>query len=149
MKIEMEFQGLKELIRAFEEAASDDDVKTVNKNIVKKGQPIVEKIMSGKIPKSTDIRLSGRGFGTKSSVMSHARDSIPLGKMNVKGSEVSADVGWEKSDRSQHFYVKFINWGTIYRPPQEFIYATGREADGELQRIAEQEYQEYLNNTLR
>ena len=38
---------------------------------------------------------------------------------------------------------------TIYRPPQEFIYATGREADAELQKIAEQEYQSYLDNTLK
>ena len=29
-------------------------------------------------------------------------------------------------DEGGHFYVRFINWGTIYRPPQEFIYATGR-----------------------
>ena len=42
----------------------------------------------------------------------------------------------------------FINWGTIYRPPQEFIYATGREADAELQKIAEQEYQAYLDRTV-
>lgn len=52
-------------------------------------------------------------------------------------------------ERREHFYVKFINWGTIYRPPQEFIYATGREADAELQKIAEQEYQSYLDNTLK
>lgn len=63
--------------------------------------------------------------------------------------EQYADVGWEKSDNSEHFYVKFINWGTIYRPPQEFIYATGREADAELQKIAEQEYQSYLDNTMK
>ena len=57
--------------------------------------------------------------------------------------------GGIKKLNSEHFYVKFINWGTIYRPPQEFIYATGREADAELQKIAEQEYQSYLDNTLK
>lgn len=31
---------------------------------------------------------------------------------------------------------------------QEFIYATGREADAELQKIAEQEYQAYLDRTV-
>jgi HK97 gp10 family phage protein len=57
---------------------------------------------------------------------------------------------WEKNtqDEGGHFYVRFINWGTIYRPPQEFIYATGREADAELQKIAEQEYQAYLDRTV-
>ena len=149
MKIEMEFQGLQELVKAFEDAASDEDIRAVNKKIVEQGEPVVKRIMSGKIPKSVDIKLSGRGFGSKSSATSHAADSVPLGAVKVKDTGASADVGWEKSDNSEHFYVKFINWGTIYRPPQEFIYATGREADAELQKIAEQEYQSYLDNTMK
>ena len=130
-------------------AASDEDIKEVNQKIVKQSEPVVKNIMSGKIPKSADIKLSGRGFGSKSSVTSHAADSIPMGAVKMKDTGATADVGWEKSDNSEHFYVKFINWGTIYRPPQEFIYATGREADAELQKIAEQEYQSYLDNTLK
>lgn len=149
MKVEMEFTGLQELVKAFEEAASDEDVKAVNKKIVEKSQPVVKNIMSSKIPKSADIKLSGRGFGTKSSVSAHAADSVPMGKVKVKDTGASANVGWEKSDNSEHFYVKFINWGTIYRPPQEFIYATGREADAELQNIAEQEYQAYLDSKMK
>lgn len=149
MRIEMEFPGLQELVKAFEAAASDDDIKRVNKKIVEQGEPVVKRIMSGKIPKSADIKLSGRGFGTKNPVTAHAADSVPLGKVSIKKTGVSADVGWDKSYNGEHFYVKFINWGTIYRPPQEFIYATGREADTELQKIAEQEYQSYLDNTLK
>lgn len=149
MKIEMEFQGLQELMKAFEAAASDEDIKEVNKKIVERGQPVVKQIMSRKIPKSADIKLSGRGFGSKSSVTAHAADSVPIGKVSVKDAGASADVGWDKTDNSEHFYVKFINWGTIYRPPQEFIFATGREADAELQKIAEEEYQSYLDNTLK
>ena len=84
MKIEMEFQGLKELMKAFEDAASDEDIKEVNQKIVKQSEPVVKNIMSGKIPKSADIKLSGRGFGSKSSVTSHAADSIPLGAVKVK-----------------------------------------------------------------
>ena len=105
---------------------------------------------SGKIPKSKDIKKSGRGFGSKSSVSAHAADEIPIGKVKVNGTGATADVGWEKNtqDEGGHFYVRFINWGTIYRPPQEFIYATGREADAELQKIAEQEYQAYLDRTV-
>ena len=113
MKIEMEFQGLQELVKAFEDAASDEDIRAVNKKIVEQGEPVVKRIMSGKIPKSVDIKLSGRGFGSKSSVTSHAADSVPLGAVKVKDTGASADVGWEKSDNSEHFYVKFINWGTI------------------------------------
>lgn len=149
MKVEMEFQGLQELLKAFEDAASDAEIAEVNRKIVEKSEPVVEKIMSGKIPKSADIKKSGRGFGTKSSVSTHAADSVPMGKPKVKGAGVSAEVGWDKSDNSEHFYVKFINWGTIYQPPREFIYATGRDADSELQKIAEQEYQTFLDNTIK
>lgn len=149
MRIEMEFQGLKELVKAFEDAASDADAKEVNRKIVEKSEPVVKGIMSKKIPKSADISQSGRGFGSKSSVSGHAADSIPTGNIKHKGTGASEEIGWKITDDSQErFYVKFINWGTIFRPPQEFIYATGREADGELQRIAEQEYQTYLDNTV-
>lgn len=148
MRIDMEFQGLQELVKAFEQAASDDEIKKVNKQIVEKSEPTIKRIMSSKIPKSADIKKSGRGFGSKSSVSTHASDSVPIGKVKYKGTSASADVGWEKSDNSEHFYVKFINWGTIYQPPREFIYATGREADGELQKIAEEEYQNFLDKTV-
>lgn len=148
MRIEMEFEGLEELVKEFEKAASDDAIRATNKKIVERAKPVVKRIMSGKVPKSADISKSGRGFGTKSSVSSHAADSVPIGKVKVKDTGASAEVGWDKSDRSEHFYVKFINWGTIYQPPREFIFASGREADGELQKIAEQEYQSFLDNIV-
>ena len=34
MKIEMEFQGLQELMKAFENAASDSDIAKTNKKII-------------------------------------------------------------------------------------------------------------------
>lgn len=148
MKIEMEFKGLEELVRAFEKAASDEEIKVVNKRIVEKSKPVVKRIMSGKVPKSANITKSGRGFGSKSRVSTHAADSVPVGKVKIKDIEASAEVGWDKSDNSEHFYVKFINWGTIYQPPREFIFESGREADGELQKIAEQEYQSFLDKTV-
>ena len=70
MKIDIEFKGLEELVKAFESAASDEDIAQVNKTIAEKGEPVVQRIMSGKIPKSKDIKKSGRGFGSKSSVIS-------------------------------------------------------------------------------
>ena len=149
MRIDMQFEGLFELMKAVEALASDDEIRNVNKNIVKEATPAVKNIMAGKIPKSADVSKSGRGFGTKSSVTAHASEEIPLGDVKTRGTAASAQVGWEKSDNSPHFYVKFINWGTIYRAPQEFIYATGREADSVIQEIAENEYQKFLDNTIK
>ena len=50
MRIEMEFEGLEELVKAFEKAASDDAIKETNKKIVERAQPVVKRIMSGKMP---------------------------------------------------------------------------------------------------
>ena len=33
MKVEMEFKGLEELVKAFEESASDEEIKEVNRTI--------------------------------------------------------------------------------------------------------------------
>ena len=124
MKIEMEFQGLKELMKAFEDAASDEDIKEVNQKIVKQSEPVVKNIMSGKIPKSADIKLSGRGFGSKSSVTSHAADSIPLGAVKVKDTGASADVGWEKSEQ-RTFLCEIHKLGN-YLSPASRIYLCNR-----------------------
>lgn len=151
MEIEMEFQGIEELIKAFEKAASDDEIRAVNRKIVEKGEPVVKRIMSEKVPRSDDHSKSGRWEkdSKKRKVPDkRAADSVPMGKVKVKGTSASAEVGWDKGTKAEHFYVKFINWGTIYQPPREFIFATGREADSELQKIAEQEYQAFLDNTV-
>ena len=55
MKIDMEFKGLEELVKAFESAASDEDIAQVNKTIAEKGEPVVQRIMSGKIPTSKKV----------------------------------------------------------------------------------------------
>ena len=48
MKVEMEFQGLQELLKAFEDAASDAEIAEVNRKIVEKGEPVVKKIKIGR-----------------------------------------------------------------------------------------------------
>ena len=48
MKVEMEFQGLQELLKAFEDAASDAEIAEVNRKIVEKSEPVVKKICPGK-----------------------------------------------------------------------------------------------------
>lgn len=151
MRIETELQGMDELVKALEQCATEAEIRELNKNIVTKAQPIIKSEMASRMPKSKDVSKSGRGFGTKSSVSAHAMDEIPMGKPKTKGTAVTAEVGWEKNtqDEGGHFYVRFLNWGTIYRPPKEFIYKTGRAVEGQIQNIAEREYQSYLDKTVR
>lgn len=144
----MEFQGIDELVKALEKCATDSQIQNLNKSIVTKAQPIIKSEMTSKMPKSRNQSMSGRGFGSKSHPSSHAADAIPLDKVKVSGTRAEADVGWTKADNSEHFYVKFINWGTVERPPQEFIYKAGRAAEGQIRQIAEKEYQDFLNRTV-
>ena len=150
MKVEMEFKGLEELVKAFEESASDEEIKEVNRTIAEKAEPVVQRIMSGKMPKSADISKSGRGFVNVSQCRHMQRMKYRWEKSKQKERERQQMSGGKRTHKTRAvtFYVRFINWGTIYRPPQEFIFATGREADGELQKIAEQEYQSFLDNTV-
>ena len=148
MRIEMEFQGLDELVKALERCATEKEIQTLNKNIVAQAQPLIKAEMSREMPKSRNQELSGRGFGSKSHPSGHAANAVPIEKVKVQGTRAEADVGWTKSDNSEHFYVKFINWGTVDRPPQEFIYKAGRAAEGKIQSIAEKEYQNFLDRTV-
>ena len=148
MKIDMEFQGMDELVKALEQCATESEIANLNKNIVTKAEPIIKSEMSGKMPKSRNQDLSGRGFGSKSHPSSRSSDAIPIGKIKTDGTKAEADVGWTKADNSEHFYVKFINWGTVKQPPREFIYKAGRAVEGQIQSIAEREYQNYLNKTV-
>ena len=43
MRIEMEFEGLEELVKAFEKAAGDDEIKATNRKIVEKSEPVVRR----------------------------------------------------------------------------------------------------------
>lgn len=148
MRIEMEFQGMDELVKALEKCATESEIANLNKNIVTKAEPIIKSEMSGQMPKSRNQDLSGRGFGSKSHPSSHASDAVPIGKIKTSGTRAEADVGWTKADNSEHFYVKFINWGTVLQPPREFIYKAGRSSEGQIQNIAEREYQSFLDKTV-
>lgn len=100
MKIDMEFKGLEELVKAFESAASDEDIAQVNKTIAEKGEPVVQRIMSGKSQSQRTSKKWAR-VRFKSSVSAHAADEIPIGKVKVNGTGATADVGWERTHRTR------------------------------------------------
>ena len=53
----------------------------------------------------------------------HMADNIPL-KLIKEGSCKSVEYGWEKSDNSDFYYAKFVEWGTSNNkyPKRPFIY---------------------------
>lgn len=146
MKINLEFMGLEELMKGVEMAGDDSEIRELNKSIISQVQPHAVKAMESRMPRSKDISKSGRGWGTQRPVTAHAADSIPVQKVRAHNQTgARGSVGWENiQDAGDYFYVKFINWGTLLQPPQEFVFSAGREVDGILKGIAEKEYQAFL-----
>ena len=149
MDITLEFKGLDELMKGIEEAATESEIQQLNKKIIKDIQPIVIETMSNLMPRSADISKSGRGWGTQRPVLAHSADSIPEGTVRAFGDTgATANIGWNEGNLGDHFYVKFTNWGTVQQPPRNFVFEAGRQVDAELKKIAEKEYQRFLNNKI-
>lgn len=151
MKMNVEFSGLTETLKALEECATDKELRRTNKAIVERAQPTVHQSMKKRIPVSADNSKSGRGLkGGRSSrpEHGHAKDNIPIEKVRVRGTTATGEVGWTLSDNSEYFYMKFVEWGTVNMPPRPFIAAAAREADRPLRDIAEEEYTALLARKL-
>lgn len=58
-----------------------------------------------------------RGYGT-----GHMADNIPL-KLVKENNDRAIEYGWEKSDNSDYYYAKFVEWGTSNNkyPKQPFL----------------------------
>ncbi|GAA0069250.1 hypothetical protein UT300003_07730 [Clostridium sardiniense] len=114
MKIEMEFEGLDELIKKTEKLATQDELEKVNKAFLKECGELAYETVNPLIHKSKDNSKSGR---KGSRPTGHAADNVPLPKFKRKNGNLYVVVGWEKSDNSPFFYMKMEEWGTSKRPP--------------------------------
>lgn len=56
MRIDMQFQGMDELVKALERCATDREIQNLNKNIVTKAQPIIKREMSSWMPTESESR---------------------------------------------------------------------------------------------
>ena len=152
MKTELTFEGFEDLLQAFNQAASEEEITQVDMRIIDQAKEFVYRSMKQKVPQSANNAKSGRGMkggGESRPCHGHARANIPVSKLKKSKGGVSCDIGWDLNDNSEYFYMKFVNWGTIHTPPRDFVDSTRNEADAQLQRLAESEYQKFLNTKLR
>lgn len=141
MRISIEFDGLKELQKAIEQLASEEEIRKTNRQIYQQCADITQPRMQAHMPRSADNSKSGKkGYRPPG----HAKDNVPK-KVTAK----QAEVGWTLlGDAENFFYMKFVEWGTTKQPPQDFIHNTLKECDGDYSLIAEKEYQQLLNNKI-
>lgn len=141
VKITLEFEGLKELQKKMEQLADDTEIAKVNKKVFRRAADATKPRMESHMPRSADNSKSGkRGYRPPG----HAKDNIPV-KVTTKYGE----VGWTLlGDAENWFYMKFVEWGTTKQPPQDFLYNTRAESEDDYSRIADEEYQAFLNEKL-
>lgn len=141
VKMTLEFEGLKELQKKMEQLADDTEIAKVNKKVFRRAADATKPRMESHMPRSADNSKSGkRGYRPPG----HAKDNIPV-KVTTKYGE----VGWTLlGDAENWFYMKFVEWGTTKQPPQDFLYNTRAESEDDYSRIADEEYQAFLNEKL-
>lgn len=151
MQIDFDGKGLETLLSQLQVAASEERIQQANEQIVQEGATRAKAIMQPKIPVSKDNSKSGRALkmGGESRPSGHARPNVPIGKTRDNGQcGKAAEVGWQLSDGSEYFYMKFVNWGTAKQPPRDFVDSTAEQVEPELQKIGERQYQKLLDETL-
>ncbi len=138
----IEFEGLDKLIKEVERVASKSEVEKANTKILKECGKKAREVAKSKMPKSKDPRLSGRR-GSRTG--KHSADNIPLSGVKNKNGYQSIVVGWDKSDNSPYFYVKFTEWGTSKMKPIGYMDKTKRELTNYFTEVAQKEYENLIS----
>ncbi|CEN29827.1 HK97-gp10 family putative phage morphogenesis protein [Paraclostridium sordellii] len=141
MSIEMEFEGLDELIKRVESLATETQVESINKKILKECGELAYSTVKPLIHESDNNSNSGRRGSRPSG---HARDNVPKPKLRKKGGRVYVVVGWEKSDKSPYYYMKMEEWGTSQRPPHHSFGLVNKMLKKKYDDIAKKEYEKLI-----
>lgn len=109
---ELEVFGIEEWIRDLEQLGQD--IPKITKQSLQAGAKVFERKLEMNSPvgpwaQKPTLKQPWRDG-------KHARDAIEEGKVVKNGGAYSIDIGWDKTDRTAHFYMKFQNWGTSKNP---------------------------------
>ena len=109
------FDGIDDMMKDLKEMAKLLDSGSVDSALYDAIQPAYKRAKST-AAKNKKGHIGKYGDG-------HMADNIPL-KLVRDGKTRSIEYGWEKSDNSDYYYSKFVEWGTSNKnyPKQPFIY---------------------------
>ncbi|WP_181998611.1 HK97-gp10 family putative phage morphogenesis protein [Paraclostridium sordellii] len=141
MSIEMVFEGLDEIIKRVESLATESQVESTNKKILKECGELAYSTVKPLIHESKDNSTSGRNGSRPNG---HARDNVPKPKLRKKGGRTYVVVGWEKTDNSPYFYMKMEEWGTSQRPPHHSFGLVNKMLKKKYDDIAKKEYEKLI-----
>ncbi|HDR6300252.1 TPA: hypothetical protein QCU59_004041 [Bacillus cereus] len=136
---ELEVFGIEEWIRELENLGQD--VPKITKESLKAGTRIFKQkleISSPEGPEPNKPTPKQPWWDGK-----HAKNAIEDGKIVKKGGSYFVDIGWDKRDRTAHFYMKFQNWGTSKNPDtphKGFVEKTLVQSEKEVLKAMEREF---------
>lgn len=146
MSIEMEFEGLDNLIKTVESLASEADIDNTNKKILKECGDLAYQTVKPLIHKSKDNSKSGRKGSRPNG---HASDNVPTPKFRTKHGEKYIIIGWEKSDNSEYWYMKIEEWGSSQRTPHHSFGLVNKMLVKQYDDIATKEYDKLIKKLER
>ena len=118
MSIEFEIEGLDELMNEFEKLASEEALKSCLDSCLKSIAQEVKSYASTRMARSADVTRSGR-IGSRT--YQHSADNIPISKIKKRKGYSQVTIGWDKTDTSPYFYVKFTEYGTSKIRPRPVL----------------------------
>ncbi len=142
MSVNMDFEGLDEIIKECERLSSSSDIEKLDKKIIKNCAAKAQKKVASRLKRSKDVSRSGRA-GSRTYV--HSADAVPISGVKRKGGRMFVVVGWDLGDNSPYFYTKFNEWGTSSRPPFAVFLPASQEMYHELKEVGLDEYAKLLN----
>lgn len=137
------FEGLDELIKEVNSLANESELERANSKILKECGKKAQTSVKSKMPRSNDPMKSGRK-GSRTG--QHSAENVPLSGVKSKNGYQSIIVGWDKSDNSPYFYVKFTEWGTSKMIPRAYMERTKQELSNQFTEIAKKEYENLIKN---
>ncbi|WP_418613965.1 HK97-gp10 family putative phage morphogenesis protein [[Ruminococcus] torques] len=145
--ITMRFEGLEETYREIQKLSTEAELKELNKKIVKKAGKIAQEEAKGQIKKKAYSENPMKSGRKGSRTGQHAADNVPK-KAATQSGNYGEVIGWEVSDTSPFFYMKFHEWGTSIHKPKEFMLEAAHATYPQLKQIAEEEYEKVLKEKL-
>lgn len=145
--ISMKFEGLEETQREIERLATEAELKEINKRIVKKAGALAQEAAKGQIRKKAYSKNPMKSGRKGSRTGQHAADNIPK-KGKTQTGNYAEVIGWEASDNSPFFYMKFHEWGSSMHKPKKFMLEAAHTVYPQFKSIAEEEYEKVLKEKL-
>ncbi|MGH0787137.1 HK97-gp10 family putative phage morphogenesis protein [Bacillus cereus] len=136
---ELEVFGIEEWIRELENLGQD--VPKITKEALKAGAGVFKQNLEISSPEGAEPNKptpKQPWWDGK-----HAKNAIEEGKIAKKGGAYFINIGWDKTDRTAHFYMKFQNWGTSKNPAPKhkgFVEKTLVQSEKEVLKAMEREF---------